>query len=790
MVCLLLAACAAGTALGGMYWIRWRTDASVLAASKPAEWTGVVVEDPSAGMSGLRVAVRLDGGGDGATRGGVGALVSLRWPKDACEPAFGMRVVFKSRFAAVDPAKPGARDAERAGECANGSVWAVTSREWPGGPAASIARWRAQLGTRLGRIRGPGADLLVSTLLGDRRRIAGTPAEDALRAAGAGHLVAASGLHLGLACLLAAWVVRVAGADRRTQAMAALVVGSVFALATGLRVAVLRALLLVVAGWLAHLLGRRRDALAGLAAAAVVLVGLEPRAVFEVGLQLGVMAVASVVVFGPLAGRWLTAALPDGLRRVGDGLGSLLSLQLGTLPLAAGIFGMISTAGVVTLVAVVPLVQAALAGGVSGAVLATLWPAAADVLLGGACAATSMAVRVATAIAALPGAAFPVDALPVWAVVAWAAGMVVAWVRWPQPQRRWRVRLAAGFATACLMLVVLGPPLRPGSAIVVLDVGQGDSILVRDGEAAMLIDTGPDAKTMRRALARAGIRDLSCVVLTHAHADHTGGLKGLVGVARVGWIGGPDLSDAAPLKDARATADSLARDGWTPLHAGMEWQLGASHVRVLWPPAQASKDLETNDTSVILAVERDGCSALLLGDAEQRAQLGALEKGGAAATGPFQVMKAAHHGSVNGVLPQTLAKWRPSEALISVGGGNRFGHPHAAAMRVLADANVRAWRTDLQGDITVDTGAGGWRVSSARVAAATSLGEPGRRAVAPVSYATMDATRCTSARAAPGLFPDPRAERHGSQRPGGPQARLSHTRHRGALAGARGPPLA
>src|SRR5450759_1108819 len=263
LVGLLLAGCAAGLGLGGMYWTRWRTDAATIAASRPAEWSGVVVEDPSTGLSGLRVTVRLDGPvGASASREtgtcGSGAIVSLRWPKGAREPALGMRVTFKARFAALDAAKPGARDGERAGESAGGSVWAVTGAEWPDGPAGVIARWRAATLARIVPIRGPGGDLLASTLLGDRRRISGTPAEDALRASGAAHLVAASGLHLGLACLVIAWMVRVAGGHRRAQTAGVVVAGCTFAMATGLRVAVVRALLLVVAALLASLLGRRR----------------------------------------------------------------------------------------------------------------------------------------------------------------------------------------------------------------------------------------------------------------------------------------------------------------------------------------------------------------------------------------------------------------------------------------------------------------------------------------------------------------------------------------------------
>jgi competence protein ComEC len=233
-----------------------------------------------------------------------------------------------------------------------------------------------------------------------------------------------------------------------------------------------------------------------------------------------------VIAFGPLAGTWLAAALPDGLGGVGEAIGGLASLQAATLPLAAGLFGMVSTAGALTLVPVVPLVEMALATGLAGAIVAPAWPSAGDALLVCASGVTAAAVRVATFVASLPGAAFPVDAMPAWAVAAWAALLAGLWAGWPQPRRRWKVRLAAGIAGVCLLLVVLGPPIRPGSAICVLDVGQGDAILVRDGESAMLVDTGPDATVMRRALARAGVRDLSCVVLTHAHADHTAGSRG------------------------------------------------------------------------------------------------------------------------------------------------------------------------------------------------------------------------------------------------------------------------
>lgn len=675
----LAAACALAVALAHGLWLG--QTASVLDASGPRAWNALVVSDPRATMFGIDVMARLDGvAGSPAVR--------VSWPEGAPLPAYGQRVVLDTRLRASPRALDASRDAFRSAEILRASPWRVSVVGWAGWPVGGVWAWRASSIEALRAIGGRGAQALTSMLFGAPAEGEGAAALEDARTSGVAWAITASGLHLGILILLAERAAGAAGAGRRSRATAALVTLVVVSAAAGLRLSLLRAALAGAAAVLARLVGRRRDATAALGGALTILVIADPSAAYDAGLLLGAAAVSGIALLSVLAKAWLAPVIG---RRASWALGGSVAAQVAVAPLAAAMFGAVSLLGPVTLAVSAAPVQVAVALGAAGALITPLSSVAGSALTRPGVLAAEVATRLWEMMARVPGALAAMAAPPWWFAGAWIGLGALLWLRWPMPRRVARVRLGVVFGIAAFLCLSLlrGPTV---GCIEVLDVGQGDAILIRDGTHAVLVDTGPDPVVLRQALARAGVRDLDGLVLTHAHDDHIGGVDGLTGVARPDWIAVPDVEDAAVAALAARLEGST--DRVVRLRRGMEFVVGSVKVRVLWPRGGDVR-LAANDTSVILLLERNGHFALLLGDAEEQAQRGALD----AWSSPVEMLKVAHHGSVNGNVPEALELWRPRIALISVGQGNRFGHPVPAVVAGLGQIGAQVRRTDLEGDL-------------------------------------------------------------------------------------------
>jgi competence protein ComEC len=243
--------------------------------------------------------------------------------------------------------------------------------------------------------------------------------------------------------------------------------------------------------------------------------------------------------------------------------------------------------------------------------------------------------------------------------------------------------------------LLLGPvPDLPDPGVVVLDVGQGDAILLSGGEGLFaLVDGGPDPATLAENLAEYRVRNLDLVVLTHPHADHGAGLEALPDRIPVSvlWAGGADQGEG---DDEADLIRRYREDGVEVLdpRVGEVYRLGGLVITVLGPERQYAS---VNDESIVLMVDGPARSMLLAGDIETHAQadLDGLEAA---------VLKVPHHGggtSEQGWLQAVGADL----AVVSVG-PNDFGHPVPWVIETLEDAGAEVVRTDVVGDVAVPLG--------------------------------------------------------------------------------------
>ena len=240
------------------------------------------------------------------------------------------------------------------------------------------------------------------------------------------------------------------------------------------------------------------------------------------------------------------------------------------------------------------------------------------------------------------------------------------------------------------------PTLPQGSELQVrfLDVGQADAALVSCDGHHMLIDGGNrgDSNLIYSVLQREEISYLDMVVATHAHEDHIGGLPGAFQYASAGLTLCPVTAYDSDVFETFAARAREKGGGLTVPEPGDTYPLGSATVTILG--VNGAED--TNNTSIVLRIDYGETSFLFTGDAEREAEQVILDSGlPLSAT----VLKVGHHGSDTSTTYPFLREIMPQYAVISVGAGNSYGHPCEDTLSRLRDADVKVFRTDMQGDI-------------------------------------------------------------------------------------------
>jgi competence protein ComEC len=316
--------------------------------------------------------------------------------------------------------------------------------------------------------------------------------------------------------------------------------------------------------------------------------------------------------------------------------------------------------------------------------------------------------------------------------VRWLGGLRIADTRVPTPQlavillgtcalvlamvlsrRRHWLLIAVGwmllaFSALWICAVPPNPQLRLGVLeLTAIDVGQGDSILLVSPQGrTLLVDAGGIPFWMHSELDigedvvspylwSRGFHQLDVVALTHAHADHMGGMAAVLANfhPRELWLGvnspSPELQTL--LREAKALKIPII------LHkAGDHLEMGGTNVTVLAPPRDAeSHPSRPNDESLVIKISYGATSALLEGDAEKK-----TEQQVARESPQADLLKVAHHGSATSTIPELLAAVHPRFAVISVGVRNVYGHPRREVLERLAEAHVVTYRTDMDGAVT------------------------------------------------------------------------------------------
>ncbi|MFL5403261.1 MAG: DNA internalization-related competence protein ComEC/Rec2 [Gemmatimonadales bacterium] len=549
-----------------------------------------------------------------------------------------------------------------------------------------------------------GRAAMVDALILGRRGGLDRDLQDRFAQSGLVHLLSISGFHVGV---ITAWIFLLCRSLRlgRTRALALAASSSVAYVAfLGWPAPATRAAALAVLAAWSRWRQRRVESNALLSATCLCVLLIDPWAILDLGAWLSAAALWGATTFS----RWTDSAVGQTVwwRTLGSSVGATLA----TAPITAFALGSVAIVGIALNFIAIPLAAVAIPGVLASLLFFPIWSGLARAFAGGAGLGLHLLELLAAAGASVPGG-HVVGAAELRSSLPWAAALAVSlWAIGNRNTAAEAVRRWGWASVATLwagMFWAWAPATDSGSGLTLhfLDVGQGDGAVLRTPAGRwMLIDAGPrnersDAgrRVVIPYLVSQGVHQLAVAVVSHAHADHLGGVPSVLDRFHAGLVIEPGDKVADPLYFE--FLDELATESmpWHPGRRGERFSLDSVRFTILHPYQWPSWGEDLNEDSVVLLVEYGDFQAIFAGDAGFPAEAEMRSR-----TRRVDVLKVGHHGSRWSTGDEWLDSLRPSAAVISVG-TNTYGHPSPETLGRLARHRVQVWRTDQDGAVTVRT---------------------------------------------------------------------------------------
>jgi len=561
-------------------------------------------------------------------------------------------------------------------------------------------RWRLYNYFRTG-FSPDAASLLSAIVIGHRGSSSGR-LYDAYARAGLAHLMSISGTHFALFTLLSFFLIRYSAGllpyRRLVRLTARLSLDEIAALSTfpfilfylllsGGRIPAMRSFLMINVFLLGLLIGRRGQWLSSLLLAATLILLLTPESIKRISFQLSFLAVFFIgITLETFEGYVQKGRFRPAVQRLSRLVLVTAGALIGTSPLVIYYFHNISTLSMPANLIFTPLVCfSILPAGLFGSMvyLATGYFPLKDLLQGMVDIVNSSVIGISgVENAVVSFRAFPAPALLfIYAAAYFALRKRLRW---------FIVSTAALAATVFLSCITIDRSLPK---VTFLDVAQGDAAVIESSDGrTVVVDTGYTGREVVDFLRYRGIKEVDAVVITHADSDHSGGLWNLLRAFPV-----KEVWDNGLIRYSPQLGRSIRR---RRLEAGDVLSSGGAEFIALHPRRgyYSVSDAEENNYSLVLRFHDRALSVLFTGDIEADAEESLLDLRKYLAS---DVLKVAHHGSSTSSTRAFISSVRPAAAVISVGAGNPYGHPHRAALHRLS--GFALFRTDLSGAVRVST---------------------------------------------------------------------------------------
>ncbi len=553
---------------------------------------------------------------------------------------------------------------------------------------------RQRFSHRSERIAGDSGTLIPGLVLGDTSRESDEFVSH-MRRVGLTHLTAVSGENFAIIAATLLWLSQWFIRRQKLRILLTAVVLIAFIFLVRPSPSVLRASVMTGVLLLSKVKGSRADPLASLGFAIGILVLLDPFQALDAGFALSVAATAGILVLSPQVSGFIQ------LHGIKEGIADFLAIPLSATALCAPIIIAISGQLSLLSIPVNLLVSMVVAPITIGGFIAALlpWGNLSHLILVAVNPCAHWISWIAREGAQFPVLLFPRNLLGIAFVL---AGIFFI------AKRKWRL-----FSIELLIvaLIFFTQSLAwPGKnwQVVNCDVGQGDALVINLGKRqAIVIDTGPDPDLMQTCLKDLGITKIPLLVLTHFHADHVGGLAGVMKSAKVESVWVSQMNE--PVHEYEEAMKEIGNLPISIVHQGEQIrftsEFGAGQIEVMWPSDQKVDFVSLpgdgsaiNNSSIALLIRIGAISLFTAGDIEPPAQSAIVEARGLS---DVDILKVAHHGSAYQDA-RLYTELHPDIALISVGSGNSYGHPADSTVQGLRGIGARVMRTDIDGAISVD----------------------------------------------------------------------------------------
>lgn len=513
------------------------------------------------------------------------------------------------------------------------------------------------------------------------------------------HIVAVSGLHvsifLALICLFT-------GKRPVLTAVIGFPVLLLFAAAVGFTPSITRACVMQALLWLSLCVGKEYDPPTALAAAALVVLVQNPMAVTSVSFQLSFGSIGGIFLFGSRLQRYFLRVLGGGkgnsmrsraARFFAASLAISLSANSLIQPLVAYYFGTVSLVGVLANLLILWSIPIAFGGILCIALVGAVWPGGAWLLGKVAALPIRYILTISETLAELPFAAVYTSHWPIalWLAVCYVLLLVFLLGKRKQP-------LLCGLLcvlTLCITLTVSYlQPLWEPFRLTVLDVGQGQCILLQSDGKTYMVDCGGDseeavADLAAQTLLLQGITRLDGMILTHYDTDHAGAAQNLLQRIPADTLYLPAAEDSSGiLEGIQEKMNTVVVD------RDLLLTFGGTQITVF-----SSQNLRSsNESSLCILFQKENCDILITGDRSTAGEFELLQTG---RIPDLEILIAGHHGAENSTGAFLLEKTRPETVIVSAGADNPYGHPSEALLERLRFYGCAVRRTDLEGTIMI-----------------------------------------------------------------------------------------